>query len=355
MNGHIAVRTRVSGVTIEPGAKRPPSIRDVAKVAEVSYQTVSRVLNDHPSIRPATRQRVLDAMTQLDFRPNRAARMLASQRSFTIGVLATVMGSYYGPTSSISALEDAAREAGYSTLLASPRNVEPAELSDALEHLIREGVEGIVVLAPQTRIAAAIATLRKPVPVVMMQTDPGGGDGAGGGLSVDNHLGGALATQHLIDLGHRRLALLAGPADWAEAGARRRGFETALANAGLAPVAVAEGDWSAESGYAAYQRLHGADFTALFCANDQMALGAVHAASDRGISVPKRLSVVGFDDIPEASHFLPPLTTVRQDFEELGRRSMRSLLAMVEGTKESYDVPVRPRLVVRASTMPVSG
>lgn len=340
----------------EPGpraaAAHPPSIRDVAKLAEVSYQTVSRVLNNHASIRPATRQRVLDAMAELEFRPNRAARMLASHRSFTIGVLATVAGSYYGPTSSISAIEDAAREAGYSTLLASPRNVEAAELSDAIEHLIREGVEGIVVLAPQSRAADAIATVRKPVPVVMMQSD---GEDTDPGLSVDNHLGGKLAAQHLLELGHRRLALVAGPADWSEAGARRRGFEEGLARGGAELVAVADGDWSAESGYVAYQRLHGAGFTAVFCANDQMALGLVHAAADHGLRVPVDLSVVGFDDIPESAHFLPPLTTLRQDFDELGLRSIRSLLARVEGADPAYDVPVRPTLVVRASTMRAAG
>jgi DNA-binding LacI/PurR family transcriptional regulator len=332
------------------GRRKPPSIRDVARVAEVSYQTVSRVLNNHPSIRPDTRQRVLDAMTQLDFRPNRAARRLATKRSFTIGVVVTVNGSYCGPSSSISAIEDAAREAGYSTLLASPRRMDAAALSEALEHLIGEGVEGIVVLAPQTRTAEVIATVGKPVPVVLMQSDQ---PSTSPGLSVDNELGGALAARHLLGLGHRRLAMVAGPGDWSEAVARRRGFEGALAEAGVSTVAVAEGDWSAESGYDAFQRLVRHDFTGIFCANDQMALGLIHAASDRNLAVPTDLSVVGFDDVPESAHYLPPLTTIRQDFEVLGRRSIQSLLAQVEGTSVSFDVPVRPSLIVRASTLAV--
>jgi DNA-binding LacI/PurR family transcriptional regulator len=330
-------------VTSDTPAPHPASIRDVAKAAGVSYQTVSRVLNNHPSIRPATRERVLDAITQLEFRPNRAARRLASHRSSTIGVLATVNGSYYGPSSIISAIEDAAREAGYSTLLANPRSVDATELSEALEHLILEGVDGIVVLAPQVRAAEVVATLRTRVPVVMMQSDPG--------LSVDNELGGALAARHLLSLGHRRLALVAGPDDWSEAGARRRGFEATLAGAGLEPVAVADGDWSADSGYDAFARIADASFTGAFCANDQMALGLLHAAADRGLSVPGELSVVGFDDVPESGHYLPPLTTVRQDFDVLGRRSIRSLVAQVEGTPVEYDAPVRPALIVRASTM----
>jgi DNA-binding LacI/PurR family transcriptional regulator len=176
-----------------------------------------------------------------------------------------------------------------------------------------------------------------------MQSDPG--------LSVDNELGGALAARHLLSLGHRRLALVAGPDDWSEAGARRRGFEATLAGAGLEPVAVADGDWSADSGYDAFARIADASFTGAFCANDQMALGLLHAAADRGLSVPGELSVVGFDDVPESGHYLPPLTTVRQDFDVLGRRSIRSLVAQVEGTPVEYDAPVRPALIVRASTM----
>jgi DNA-binding LacI/PurR family transcriptional regulator len=329
---------------------RPPSIRDVARAAGVSYQTVSRVLNNHPSTRPETRQRVLDAVHALGFRPNLAARRLATKRSFTIGVVITVNGSYYGPTSSISAIEDAAREAGYATLLASPRSNDEGALSEAIEHLIGEAVEGIVVLAPQTRTAEVIAGIGTTVPVVLLQSDRAG---SSPGLSVDNELGGALVARHLLGLGHRRLAMVVGPQDWSEAQARQRGFEAALAESGLSPVAVSEGDWSAESGYEAFRRLAPHDFTGVFCANDQMALGLIHAAFDRGITVPRDLSVVGFDDVPESAHYLPPLTTIKQDFEILGRRSIQSLLGEVEGAPASFDTPVRPSLVTRASTLPL--
>jgi len=332
--------------SLPPG--RAPSIRDVARVADVSYQTVSRVINNHPSIRPHTRQRVLDAMVELDFRPNRAARRLATKRSFTIGVVVTVNGAYYGPTSMVGAIEDAAREAGYSTLLASPRSAEDTAITEAVEHLIGEGVEGIVMLAPQIRTAEAIAGIRTAVPVVLMQADH---VGSAPGLSVDNELGAALATRHLLGLGHTRIAHVAGPADWTEAQARVRGYTSALAVAGLEPVAVVEGDWTAESGYTAFQHLVGHDLTAVFCANDQMALGLIHAAADRDLTVPNDLSVIGFDDVPESAHYLPPLTTIRQDFDELGRRSLHHLLARLHATPPHDEVPVRPSLVVRASTM----
>ncbi|QDZ16279.1 LacI family DNA-binding transcriptional regulator [Humibacter ginsenosidimutans] len=331
---------------------RPPSIRDVARVADVSYQTVSRVLNDHPNIRPETRQRVLNAMTELNFRPNRAARRLAMSRSQTVGVVASVQGSYYGPTSIISAFEDAARERGYATLLASPRTLDEDSLRDAIEHLIDEGVEGIVVLAPQARTADVIASIRSPLPIAVLQSDRVPADI---GMSVDNHLGASIATRHLLALGHTRLAVVTGPADWVEADARARGFTETLTSAGLAPLAVVPGDWTAESGYLAYQELHGQGATAVFCSNDQMALGLIHAASEHGVRVPVDLSVVGFDDVPEAAHYLPPLTTIQQDFGELGRRAISTLLARLGGGDGEAHLPVPPRLVVRASTMLVHG
>lgn len=334
-------------VTTGADSRAAASIRDVAKLASVSHQTVSRVLNGHPNIRPATRQRVLDAMAELDFRPNRAARMLATSRSYTIGVLMTASPSYYGPGSTISAIEDAARDSGYSVLLASPRDMDVAEFSAALDHLVREGVEGIVVVAPQIRAAAATAKVHKSVPVVMVQSgsrDPG--------LSVDNEAGGELAARHLWALGHRRLALVAGPADWSEADARRRGFEGTLASFGTQPVAVAEGDWSAESGYNAFRHIARSGFTGVFCANDQMALGLIHAAFDHGLRVPTDLSVIGFDDIPEAAHYLPPLTTLRQDFDVLGRRAVDGLLSTLQHNTIKHGEPLHPQLTVRASTTP---
>ncbi|WP_022899098.1 LacI family DNA-binding transcriptional regulator [Humibacter albus] len=333
----------------DPARLRPASIHDVAKLAGVSYQTVSRVLNDRPNIRETTKQRVLDAMAELSFRPNRAARMLATSRSRTIGVIAAVHGSYYGPTSIVSATEDVAREHGYSTFLANPRNVDASSLADAMERLIAEGVEGIVAVAPQTQSTEAIKSVRVPVPIALVQNQA---DSDSAGLSVDNALGASLAVRHLVSLGHRRIATVRGPEGWAEADGRLRGFLETLADSGLDPVAVETGDWTAEAGYLAYQRLHSLGMTAVYCANDQMALGLIHGASERGVRVPADLSVVGFDDVPEAAHYLPPLTTIRQDFEELGRRAVTVLIGRLGGEDTRFDTPVTPQLVVRASTMP---
>lgn len=339
---------KVGRVTSHAHPKETASIRDVAKLAQVSHQTVSRVLNGHPSVRPATRQRVLDAAAELRFRPNRAARTLATSRSFTVGVLMTASPAYYGPNSIMTAVGDAARDSGYSILLATPRDTEVSEFRAAIDHLIHEGVEGIVVVAPQVRAAEVTMTLHQPVPVVMVQSDV-----MDPGLAVDNRMGGRLVAEHLWDLGHRRFALIAGPSDWPESHNRRMGFEEHLTTLGASPVATAEGDWSAESGYRAFQEVSGTAFTAAFCGNDPMALGFIHAAFDAGRRVPTDLSVVGFDDVPEASHYLPPLTTVHQDFDILGRRAVDKLLFAMQhqqpGAGDSEEA-LPPRLVVREST-----
>jgi DNA-binding LacI/PurR family transcriptional regulator len=334
----------------EASRSRAPSIRDVAGLAGVSYQTVSRVLNNHPSIRDTTRARVLQVMEELQYRPSRAARTLSTSRSRTIGVLAASAGLHYGPASSISAVEDAARAAGYYVTVAHLATVDEASISDGLDHLMTQDVEGIVVVAPQVRVFDAISSLSISVPFVTMQS---AGLVRDHSLSVDQIAGAKLATRHLIELGHRRILHVAGPQDWVEAQARLHGFQAAMSEAGLQSRAPILGDWTAQFGYAVGRELVvEPDFTAIFASNDQMALGLLHAFAEAGLSVPGEISVVGFDDIPEAAHFWPPLTTVWQDFAELGRRCVRLLLAEIGDELGSYDRDVAPELIVRASTAP---
>lgn len=333
---------------------RAPGVREVAAAAGVSRQTVSRVLNDHPSIRPATRERVLSAMADLNFRPNRAARMLTTARSRTIGVLAASASSLFGPASSIDAVEQAAREAGYVVTVAHAASLDPAELGAAVDHLGAQSVEGLVVIAPQRAVQEAMAALSLSLPSVTLH---GAGVAGDDGVFVDQVEGARLATRHLLDRGHTRIAHLSGPGDWSEARARRDGFVAELAAAGLEGVVSREGDWTAASGAAiGAELLAGAAGgekrqapTAIFSANDQMALGVLHAARQRGLRVPEQLAVVGFDDIPEAAFFAPPLTTVRQDFPELGRRCVARLVALIEGRELAFSAPVQPVLVVRDS------
>lgn len=326
---------------------RAPSIRDVARLAGVSHQTVSRVLNDHPSIREATKARVLAVMGELQYRPNRAARALVKGRSRTIGVV-SASSEQYGPASSIAAIQDAARDAGYYVNTANLTSVDRESIEAALDHLMYQAVEGIVVIAPQVRVFDVLSELLIDVPFVTLQSTGRLDDHA---LSVDQIGGARLATRHLIELGHRNIYHLAGPQDWIEAEARMRGFLEEMGAMDVPTTAPILGDWTADFGYfAGRELLRIRDFTAIFSSNDQMALGLMHAIRDAGLNIPRDISIVGFDDIPEAAHFWPPLTTVRQDFKELGRRCIALLLGDIAGNTDGYHGTIEPELIVRGST-----
>lgn len=330
----------------EEATDRRPSIRDVARLAGVSHQTVSRVINDHASIRPETRDRVLRVMAELRYRPSRAARALVTSRSQTLGVL-SASSTEYGPASAIAAIEAAARGRGYWVGTVNVDAREPESITQGIAHLLAQSVEGLIVIAPQEQVFRMLAAQRLDIPSVTLQNTAPDPRHA---LFVDQVAGAGLATRHLIGLGHRRIAHLAGPGDWFEADARVRGFLAELAAHGLPAPAPIAGDWTAASGYrAGRELLRGGEVTAVFSSNDQMALGLLHAAREAGLDVPGDLSVVGFDDIPEAAHFAPPLTTVRQDFAELGRRCVELLLGPEDGAEPTRGA-VMPELIVRAST-----
>jgi DNA-binding LacI/PurR family transcriptional regulator len=334
-------------VTQEPPRGRAPSIRDVARLAGVSHQTVSRVLNQHPSIRPETKQRVLDVMEELQYKPNRAARALVTSRSHTLGIL-SASSTQYGPASSIAAIEAAAREAGYWVTTANIESGDARSIADGLAHLVAQGIEGLVVIAPQVRVFDTLAQLSIDLPYVSLQSTGRDPDHA---LSVDQIAGARLATRHLIELGHRNIYHLAGPQDWIEAEARMRGFLDEMSAQDVPTTAPILGDWTADFGYyAGRELLTVRDFTAIFASNDQMALGLMHAVRDAGLEIPRDVSIIGFDDIPEAAHFWPPLTTVRQDFAELGRRCVALLLGDIEETAAEQAGTIVPELLVRGTT-----
>ncbi|MDP4333403.1 LacI family DNA-binding transcriptional regulator [Curtobacterium sp. A7_M15] len=324
---------------------RSPSIRDVARVAGVSHQTVSRVLNNSDAIRAETRDRVLAAMEQLQYRPNRAARALVTSRTRTIGVL-TAQRSHYGPAVTMQSIEDAAVSRGYSVTTANIAEPTDTAVRDGLGHLLDQDVEGIVVIAPQQRVFDLIEELGIRTPYVTMRSSVGEDPTA---LWVDQMEGARLATAHLLDLGHEYVRHIAGPQDWIEADARMQGFLREMSDRDMPVVPPILGDWTADFGYhAGRELLRWRDCTAIFCSNDAMALGVVHAARSYGLDVPGDLSVVGYDDIPEAKHFWPPLTTVQVDFAELGRRCVDLLLPGDDELLRPIDIV--PQLVVRGST-----
>ncbi len=313
----------------------------------MSRQTVSRVLNEHPEVAAETRERVIAAMTELGYRMNNAARALGTRRSRILGVLASD-ALQYGPSRSIAALEASSREAGYWLSAAFADAGDAAAVVAAVDHLVVQGVEGIVVVAPHARTLEALDALRIGVPVVTLHA----ADRGARGLSVDQAAGARLAVAALADAGHTRIAHLAGPADWLEAESRAEGFAAEIAARGLVAGPVIEGDWTAGSGYAAVEAVRESGATAVFAANDQMALGLLGGLHEAGLSVPGDISVVGFDDIPDAAFYWPRLTTVRQDFEESARRAVAAAVAGSAGAAASDLPPVAPVLVARDSVAP---
>ena len=304
-----------------------PAITDVAKLAQVSHQTVSRVLNEHPGVTPLTRARVVAAIEQLGYRPNAAARALATGRSRTLGVVA-LNTTFFGPVSTLYGIEQAARAAGYFLSVVSPGSIDRDSVRDAVGRLADQHVEGMVVIAPLTSAAQALDDLPTDMPVVVVEGDPRVDLAT---VTVDQAAGARAATAYLLSCGHKTVFHIAGPSEWQEAQGRVAGWLSALEEAGAEVISPLSGDWTARSGYQAGRVLARApEATAIFVANDQMALGVLLALQERHRRVPEDVSVAGFDDIPESAYFTPPLTTVRQDFHKVGRASMRLLLDQVE-------------------------
>src|SRR5918992_3873291 len=342
--------SQLAGKGVRP---RAVVMADVAKLAGVSLQTVSRVINDSPHVSAATRQRVEDAMRKLEYRPNPVARALVTGRSKTLGVV-SFDTTLFGPASTLFGIERAAHDADYFVSIVSLRSLTRSSVLSAVDRLRAQGVDGILVIAPQESATQALLHLPEDVPVVAAEAGP---DDSVPIVAIDQVEGARLATAHLLELGHRTVWHVSGPPDWLEAQDRVDGWRSTLEEADAAPPPVLVGDWSARSGHELGRRLADTEgVTAVFVANDQMALGVLRALHEAGRRVPSEISVVGFDDIPEAAYFSPPLTTVRQNFNEMGRRSLLRLLEEIErGERAATRETVEPELIVRASTTAAGG
>ncbi len=331
---------------------RRTTLADVARLAQVSAMTVSRVVTGRGQVNPATRERVEWAMAQLRYTPNIAARALAGGRSGTIGVI-TFDTSQYGPGAALFGIEHAARARGYGVSIATLPQLDAASLTEAMDTFARRSTDGVIAIVPHLSAAHALAETHPQLPVVAVQ---GSGSGQIPSVAVDQRRGALLATTHLLDLGHRTVWHIAGPEDWYESRERQRGWREALSGRSAPSSPMLQGDWSAASGYAAGRALLAAEQppTAVFAANDQMALGVLHALHERGLAAPDALSIVGFDDIPESAYFSPSLTTVGQDFDAMGRRGVALLLDILtsDASPEQRLQLIEPDLVVRASTGP---
>ncbi|MEW2402405.1 LacI family DNA-binding transcriptional regulator [Streptomyces sp. NPDC046862] len=328
---------------------------DVARLAGVSQKTVSRVFNDEPYVSADVRRRVLEAAGQLGYRLNNAARALASGRTRSIGVV-TLGTALYGPATLLMGVERVVRDTGYALRVVNTMEGDPAGIAGAVDSLLDQGVDGIVISEPideeggggevSVRVSVPVLVIGAPPPFPATTVLTAGGRA---------DLMARAATEHLLDLGHATVRHLAGPQRWYAARDRLEGWRTALAANGRDVPPVVEGDWSAASGYAAGRALAAdPEVTAVFAANDDMAIGLMRALVEAGRRVPEDVSVVGFDDIPVAGYVTPPLTTVRQPFDTVAQEGLKRLVHAIENPQAdplpASDPPVD--LVIRSSTAP---
>jgi DNA-binding LacI/PurR family transcriptional regulator len=333
-----------------PGGAPRVRMRDVARLAGVSHQTVSRVLNDHPKVARETRERVAEAIRQLDYRPSSSARALTTGRSRTLGVIMFGVTDY-GPAVTLQSISQAAESAGYFLNTVVLRALDRRTIVHAIDRLTGQGVDGLITIAPQTSLGRALQGMPHRVPMIALDDSL---DVSVPVVAPDEFGGASKAVEYLLQLGHRTVWHVAGPQDWIAAQERLRGWRETLSGAGAPVHQPASGDWSAASGYQAGQVLaRDPKVTAIFAANDQMAQGALLALHEAGRRIPEDVSVVGFDGTPDSAYLVPPLTSVRPDFAEAGRRCLALMLDLLEsgpGPRARTIVPTD--LVVRSSSAP---
>jgi DNA-binding LacI/PurR family transcriptional regulator len=328
------------------------TLYQVAELAGVSHQTVSRVVNGSSLVTDRTRTRVLQAIQQLDYRPNKAARNLASRRSTLIGII-TYAADSYGPSHLIISLSQSAMRLGYHLVLASAADPTPTEVKQRADQLREHGVDGFILNMPLTMELAILAEIFGPTPYVVMDANGGHRYPT---VAIDHLAGSRRATEYLIAHGHRKIACVSGPLSWRCATLRRNGWRQALEHHRLPLGPATEQEWSAEGGYLATRALLTGKrrFTAVVAANDQMALGVLEALAEAGIGVPEEISVIGFDNMPESRYFRPPLTTVNHDFDVLGATSLEFITDLIaDRTTARRHRNIIPELVIRDTVQSV--
>lgn len=341
-------------------ARTQVTIRQVARAAGVSTQTVSRVINNRPDVAPETRLRVQRTINRMGYRPNALARSLIHRRSHTLGVVTTKL-DYYGPSRTLIGIEKESRTLGYSLLLDLLHHPEVEDVEELLNRLLSRQVDGLIWAIPEigsNRNWLQNKRLHIPVPVIYLSMESRPHVLS---ASIDNRQGGFLATQHLVDQGYRQIGIITGPLDWWEARERMAGWEATLAAKGIIREAsqIVEGDWSATSGEQGILRLleQYPQLEAVFACNDQMALGVLQGAHRSGRRVPEDLAVVGFDNMPESAFFYPPLTTIHQKLVELGCTAVRELCRIIDTEEEDRaeiipgEITLQTSLVIRESTV----
>ncbi len=341
-------------------SNKRPTIKEVAKVAGVSTQTVSRVINERPDVARETRERILTTIDELGYQPSALARSLIQQRSYTLGVVTAGL-KHIGPSRTLNGITSAAEEAGYSLLLKELPRYDAEDVVPIFQALLSRHVDGIIWAVPEVgenRNWVDKKSLDLKIPIVYLTMEPKQNIST---VSMDNYLGGRIAMSHLLEQGYRRIGHISGPMDWWEARQRVAAWRDALNEAGLEveDEHCIDGNWSPASGGLAIEKLFDQypDMDAVFVANDQMALAVIQAAWQRGVHIPEDLGVVGFDNMPESAFFSPPLTTIQQDQQTMGKIAVEETINMIvsgwEGLTppEPKSVKLAPTLVVRQSSL----
>ena len=324
------------------------TLSDVAEAVGVSAQTVSRVLNNHPSVRPETRQKVLAAVQALGYEPNLAARLLASGSSGAVGILLTA-GLSHGMASTFSAIARAVRERGDTFVLATAEGGDPESVRQALAHLHGHRVATIVVLAQRADVLAILSSQRHRGPVVAIISGQHEFSELST-VSIDQALGSRLATEHLLAQGRSRLLHVTGDLSWQDASERLASYQSVCAQAGVPGRWVGTDAWTGEAGAMVARRLLDTGLPdAVFASNDDIALGLCHVLLAAGVKIPDDVAVIGFDDIPLARWATPSLSSITQDFDALGRAALSLSDELVEGAP-AHSIHLEPQLVVRASS-----
>ena len=331
------------------------TIKEVASVAGVSTQTVSRVINERPDVSPETRQRVQEVIKKLSYQPSALARSLISQRSHTLGVVTAGLRQI-GPSRTLSGITSAAEESDYSILLKELPDYDTEDVTPIFQAFLSHQVDGIIWAVPQVGenrkwLHIPPADIDVPLVFITMKTQEQLSI-----VSIDNYLGGKMAMAHLLEQGRRKIAHIAGPLDWWEARERMAAWKDCLIEAGLefSEQHCVEGNWSSASGALAIEKLYDQypEMDAIFVGNDQMALSVLQFCAENGICVPEQIAVVGFDNIPESAFFSPPLTTVQQDQHQVAKIAVEEVIKTIESGWQGLD-PVEPRSIVLPPTLVV--
>ena len=337
-----------------------PTIKQVASAAGVSTQTVSRVMNGRPDVSPETRERVQQVIQEMGYLPSALARSLIRQRSYTLGVVTAGL-KYLGPSRTLSGITKAAEEFGYSLLLKELPRFNANNVVPILQEFNSRHADGIIWAVPQVgenREWLNHLDFELEIPIVFLTMQPRNHVNV---VSIDNYLGARMAMTHLLDQGYQRIGHISGPLDWWEARQRKTAWQDALQERGLPANEDhwVEGNWSSASGAQAIDTLFQLypDMDAVFAANDQMALSVIQAACTRGIHIPGKLGVIGYDNIADSEFYYPPLTTVNSDQDSVGRVAVEELIKVIESGwhdkeyLEPKSVMLVPKLVIRQSSL----